>query len=98
MWASMLLSPYLYPKFRSLTVEFYKSPRANARCALAFIPSLVGVYISMDMGCHNMKGVTKQCMVRLHLTSPGQIERKILLLEHVNSFAIKILTKFMTGI
>ena len=43
MWASMLLSPYLHPKFRSLTVEFYKTPCANARCALAYIPSLVGV-------------------------------------------------------
>ena len=43
MWASTLLSPYLHPKFRSLTVEFYKSPHANARCALAYIPSLVDV-------------------------------------------------------
>ena len=38
------------------------------------------------MGCCIMKGVTEQCMVRLHLTSPGWIEQKILLLEHVNSF------------
>ena len=43
MWASMLLSPYLHPTFSSLTVQFYKSPRANVRCALAYIPSLVGV-------------------------------------------------------
>ena len=39
----MLLSPYLHPKFRSLTVEFYKSPCANARGTLAYIPSLVGM-------------------------------------------------------
>ena len=51
------------------------------------------------MGCHIMKGVTERCIVRLHLTSPGWIEQKILLLEHVNSFATKkILTKVMTGI
>ena len=40
------------------------------------------------MGCHIMKGVTEQCMARLRLTSPGWIERKILLLGHVDSFAI----------
>ena len=39
----MLLSPYLHPKLRSLTVELYKSPHANARCALAYISSLVGM-------------------------------------------------------
>ena len=50
------------------------------------------------MGCHITKGVTEQCTVMLCLTSPGQIEQKILLLEHVNSFTIKILTKIMTGI
>ena len=41
------------------------------------------------MGCCTMKGVTERCIVRLHLTSLGRIERKILLLEHVNSFASK---------
>ena len=41
------------------------------------------------MGCHITKGVSEQSMVRLCLTSPGQIEQKILLLEHVNSFATK---------
>ena len=51
------------------------------------------------MACHITKGVSKQCMARLHLTSRGLIEQKILLLEHVNSFATKkILTKVMTGI
>ena len=51
------------------------------------------------MGCHITKGVTKRCIARLRLTSPGQIEQKILLLEHVNSFTNKnILTKVMTGI
>ena len=51
------------------------------------------------MGYRITKGVSKQCIVRLCLTSPGWIERKILLLEHVNSFATKkILTKIMTGI
>ena len=49
------------------------------------------------MGCRITKEVTERCMVRLRLTSPGWIEQKILLLEHVNSFAIKILTE-MTGI
>ena len=39
----MLLSPYLHPKLRSLSAELYKSPHANARCTLAYIPSLVGV-------------------------------------------------------
>ena len=39
----MLLSPYLHPKLRSLSAELYKSPLANARCALAYIPSLVGM-------------------------------------------------------
>ena len=39
----MLLSPYLHPKLRSLTVELYKSPLTNVRCTLAYIPSLVGV-------------------------------------------------------
>ena len=43
MWASTLLSPYLHPKIRSLTFEFYKSSHTNAGCALAYIPSLVGV-------------------------------------------------------
>ena len=51
------------------------------------------------MGCRIMKGVSERCIARLLLTSPGQIEQKILLLEHVNSFATKkILTKVMTGI
>ena len=51
------------------------------------------------MGCHIMKGVTERYIARLHLTSLGWIERKILLLEHVNSFPNKkVLTKVMTGI
>ena len=51
------------------------------------------------MGYRIMKGVSEQCIVRLCLTSPGRIERKILLLEHVNSFTTeKILTKVVTGI
>ena len=51
------------------------------------------------MGYCIMKGVSEQCTVRLYLTSPGWIDQKILLLEHVNSFATgKILTKVMTGI
>ena len=57
MWASMLLSPYLHPKIQSLTLEFYKSSHTNAGCALAYIPSLVGV-----------ASVWQQCMVRLRLT------------------------------
>ena len=51
------------------------------------------------MGCRIMKGVSEQCIVRLLLTFPGQIEQKILLLEHVNPFTNKkVLTKVMTGI
>ena len=42
MWASMLLSPYLHPKLRSLGTELYRSPHVNVRCALVYIPSLVG--------------------------------------------------------
>ena len=51
------------------------------------------------MGCHIAKGVSKRCVSRLLLTSLGQIEQKILLLEHVNYFATKkFLIKVMTGI
>ena len=51
------------------------------------------------MGCCIVKGVSERCILRLLLTSPGLIEQKILLLEHVNSFTTnKILTKVMTGI
>ena len=39
----MLLSPYLHPKIRSLTLKLYKSSHTNAGCTLAYIPSLVGV-------------------------------------------------------
>ena len=43
------------------------------------------------------KGVSERCIVRLLLTSLGQIEQKILLLEHVNSFAtMQIHIKIMT--
>ena len=38
------------------------------------------------IGCRIMKGVSERCIARLLLTSLGQIEQKILLLEHVNSF------------
>ena len=51
------------------------------------------------MDCRITEGASEQCMARLCLTSPGQIEQKIPLLEHVNSFTTKkILTKVMTGI
>ena len=88
----MLLSPYLHPKLRSLGTELYKSPHVNARCALAYIPSLVG-----------MKGVTEQCTARLHLTlsqmSPGQsfemTQEKpvslILKLRRANNFVINVI-------
>ena len=39
------------------------------------------------MGYRIVKGVSKRCIARLLLTSPGRIEQKILLLEHVNYFA-----------
>ena len=49
------------------------------------------------MGNHNAKGVSKRCIARLLLTSPGHIEQKILLLEHANSFAtMRIHKKVMT--
>ena len=41
----------------------------------------------LHMGYRIVKGVSKRCIARLLLTSPGQIEQKILLLEHVNYFA-----------
>ena len=51
------------------------------------------------MGYGITKGVSERCIAKLLLTSLGQIERKILFLKHVNSFAtIQILIKFMTGI
>ena len=51
------------------------------------------------MGYHITKGLSERCIARVHLTSLGWIEQKILLLEHVNSFTTKkILTKVMTGI
>ena len=51
------------------------------------------------MGYHIAKGVCERCTARLLLTSPGQIEQKILLLEHVNYFAtMQIHIKVMTGI
>ena len=51
------------------------------------------------MGYRIAKGVSKRCIVRLLLTFPGQIEQKILLLEHVNSFTtMRIHIKIMNGI
>ena len=51
------------------------------------------------MGYCIAKGVSERCIVRLLLTFPGRIEQKILLLEHVNSFAtMRIHIKVMTGI
>ena len=96
MWASTLLSPYLHPKLCSLYVKLCKSPcQCGVRIGLYTLSSRWG----LRMGCHITKGVTERCVARLRLTSPGRIERKILLLEHVNSFATKkILTKVMTGI
>ena len=41
------------------------------------------------MGYRITEGVSERCIVRLLLTSLGWIERKILSLEHVNSFATK---------
>ena len=51
------------------------------------------------MDCYIVKGVSERCVSRLLLTSPGPIEQKILLLEHVNFFTTKkILIKIRTGI
>ena len=50
------------------------------------------------MGYRIAKGVSERCIARLLLTSPGWIEQKILLLEHVNSFAISRFSPSMTGI
>ena len=80
----------------SVGIELCKSPcQCGVRIGLYTLSSRQ----DLRMGCHITKGVTQQCTVRLRLTSPGWIEQKILLLEHVNSFATKkILTKVMTGI
>ena len=44
---------------------------------------------SLHIGCSAAEGVAKGCISQvLLLTSPGWVERKIALLEHVNSFAI----------
>ena len=50
------------------------------------------------MGYHIVKGVSERCIARLLLTSPGWIEQKILLLEHVNYFATNRFSPSMTGI
>ena len=96
MWASTFLSPYLHPMSGVFYSELHRSPhQCGMRIGLYTLSSRRGLH----MGCHIMKGVSEQCIVRLLLTSLGQIEQKILLLEHVNSFTTKkILTKVMTGI
>ena len=54
---------------------------------------------SLHFSCRAAEGVTKECTLRvLLLTSLGQMEQKILLLEHVNYFAINGFSPIMTGI
>ena len=50
------------------------------------------------MGYCIVKGVSERYIVRLLLTSPGRIERKILLLEHVSYFATSRFSPIMFGI
>ena len=91
MWANTFLSLYLHP---------ISSALSGKTC----IGVCIGLYTlssrqGLHMGWHIMKGVFERCIVRLLLTSQGQIEQKIILLEHVNSFTTnKILIKIMTGI
>ena len=54
---------------------------------------------TIPIGYGIMKGGTEGCIMRLLLTSPGWIEQKIVLLEHVNCFTIMpIHTKDIIGI
>ena len=74
MWASTLLSPYLHPKLSSLYSKLYKSP---CQCRVC-----IGLYTlssrwGLCMGCCIMKGVSKQCMVRLRLTVESAAALKI---------------------
>ena len=65
MWASTLLSPYLHPKLSSLYSKLCKSPcQCGLRIGLYTLSSRWGV----RMGCLITKGVSKQCMARLHVT------------------------------
>ena len=53
---------------------------------------------SLRFSCQAAEGVTEECTLQvLLLTSPGQMERKILLLEHVNYFAINRFSPSITG-
>ena len=90
MWASTLLSPYLHPKLRSLVTELYKSPLVNTRCALVYIPSLVGgAYV---WAYCITEGVTKQCTARLRLTI--ETTSNILAGYYVTAECIKDVEKF----
>ena len=54
---------------------------------------------SLQFSCRAAEGVTEECTLQvLLLTSPGQMEQKILLLEHVNYFAINRFSPIITGI
>ena len=63
----------------------------------------IGLYTSVVGGAipiaYSIKiGGTEKCIVRLLLTSPGQVEQKIFLLEHVNCFTtMPICTKVTIG-
>ena len=96
MWASTLLSPYLQPKLSSLYSKLCKSKcQCEVRIDLYTLSSRWG----LCMGCCIMKGYTSNAWRGCALHPLEQIEQKILLLDHVNSFATKkILTKVMTGI
>ena len=95
-WVHTFLSQYLHPISSVLNGKLHKYPhQCGVRIGLYTLSSRWGLH----MGCCIVKGVSEQCIARLLLTSLEQIEQKILLLEHVNSFTTnKILTKVMTGI
>ena len=65
MWASTFLSPYLHPISSVLYSKLRKSAhQCGVRIGLYTLSSRWGLH----MGCHIMKGVSKQCITRLLLT------------------------------
>ena len=72
-----LLTPY------AICTLYQSLHQCGVRIGLYTHSSRRGFYI----GCHIAKGVSEKCIPRLLLISPGWIEQKILLLEHVNYFA-----------
>ena len=84
-----LLTPYL------LSSQWQSPHQCGVHIGLYTLSSRQGLCIGYCI----MKGVSERCIARLLLTSLGQIEQTILLLEHVNYFTtMQIHIKIMTGI